>query len=129
MSNDVHVAIECPVPQLTTNERPLSDCCTSSTIASVITQPSKHPSSSGIDIGLHVGSLYYSDDLKMELLDSAWAPSADFVMPHSTRTLNGKKEKRYLRHEHLKRYPISLLLTLYARSVLSSLCFVWTSKW
>ena len=71
------------------------------TIASVITQPSKH---TGIDIGLHVGSAI-SDDLKMELLDSAWAPSADFVMPHSTRTLNGKEEKRYLRHEHLKRYP------------------------
>ena len=104
VSNDVHVAIECPVPQSTTNERPLSDCCTSSTIASVITQPSKHPSSSGIDIGLHVGSAI-SDDLKMELLDSAWAPSADFVMPHSTRTLNGKEERRYLRHEHLKKYP------------------------
>ena len=73
-------------------------------ISSVITQPSKHSSSSGIDIGLHVGSVI-SDDLKMELLDSAWAPSADFVMPHSTRTVNGKKEKRYLRHEHLKRYP------------------------
>eukprot|EP00731_Ephydatia_muelleri_P000946 Em0001g946a len=104
VSNDVHVAIECPVPQSTTNERPLSDCCTSSTIASVITQPSKHSSSSGIDIGLHVGSAI-SDDLKMELLDSAWAPSADFVMPHSTRTLNGKEERRYLRHEHLKKYP------------------------
>ena len=26
-------------------------------------------------------------------------------MPHSSRTLNGKEEKRYLRHEHLKRYP------------------------
>ncbi|KAL5496899.1 hypothetical protein EMCRGX_G013272 [Ephydatia muelleri] len=73
-------------------------------ISSVITQPSKHSSSSGIDIGLHVGSVI-SDDLKMELLDSVWAPSADFVMPHSTRTVNGKEEKRYLRHEHLKRYP------------------------
>ena len=63
---------------------------------------SKHPTSlSGIDIGSHVGS----DDLKMELLDNAWAPSADFVMPHSTRALNGKEEKRYLRHDHLKRYP------------------------
>ena len=73
-------------------------------ISSVITQPSKHSSSSGIDIGLHVGSVI-SDDLKMELLDSAWAPSADCVMPHSTRTVNGKEEKRYLRHEHLKRCP------------------------
>ena len=51
-------------------------------ISSVITQPSKHSSSSGIDIGLHVGSVI-SDDLKMELLDSAWAPSADCVSCHT----------------------------------------------
>ena len=50
---------------------------------------------------LHVGSAI-SDDLKMELLDSAWAPSADFFMPHSLEPLMAE-EKRYLKH--LKRYP------------------------
>ena len=116
MSYDV--AIECSVPQPIIDERPSSNCCTSSKpqvdesvvqdgvtelnsnactaglstksidmIANSsrdysIANSSKHSTSSGIDIGLHVGSAI-SDDLKMELLDNAWAPSADFVM-HAT---------------------------------------------
>ena len=59
--------------------------------------------STGTDIGLHIG-VSLSDAHKMELLNSSWVPGADFAMPYSTRIINGKEEKRYLKHTHLQQH-------------------------
>ena len=55
------------------------------------------------DIGLHIG-VSLSDAHKMELLNNSWVPGADYAMPYSTRIINGKEEKRYLKHTHLQQH-------------------------
>lgn len=57
-----------------------------------------------LDIGMHVGQ-HVDDDKKLKLLTTSWTPPPNFVWPHSTRKTNGKEEKRYLRKEHLEKYP------------------------
>ena len=61
------------------------------------------------DIGLYAGPCAQfalsalSDGDKVNLLERHWTPPLSYKMPYSTRTICGKEEKRYLRHEHLQR--------------------------
>lgn len=49
------------------------------------------------------------DETKYKLLRNAWAPDKNFPMPFATRNVKDKVEKRYLRHEHLEKYPALVL--------------------
>ena len=61
------------------------------------------------DIGLYAGAdaqcqlNTLSDGDKADLLERHWTPPLNYKMPYSTRTIRGKEEKRYLRHEHFDR--------------------------
>ena len=58
------------------------------------------------DIGLYISNqAEISDTVEMVLLDHHLCPSNTYLMPHFVRIINGKAEKRYLRHEHLQKYP------------------------
>ena len=62
------------------------------------------------DIGYCAGSAAefpiskLTDENRVTLLNNHWKPPSTYVLPYSTRTICGKQERRYLRHEHLEKY-------------------------
>ena len=62
------------------------------------------PCPGGLDIGCYVDKISEVDDrTKLQLLDNHWYPSKKYSLPFVTRKINGKVERRYLRHSHLER--------------------------
>ena len=53
-------------------------------------------------------SIVVSDDMKVKLLEQHWQPGHDYPMPFSTRTVQGKPEKRFLRIDHLNKCPYAV---------------------
>ena len=53
-------------------------------------------------------SIVVSDDMKVKLLEQHWQPGQDYPMPFSTRTVQGIPEKRFLRLDHLKKFPYAV---------------------
>lgn len=58
---------------------------------------------SSMDVGLFVGKRL-DDETKRKLLKEVWKPHQSYCFPFTPRMNKGKPEKRYLTHEHLKKY-------------------------
>ena len=59
------------------------------------------------DIGNYIAGREFEKDnnLKLKLLNEHWTPPRNFQYPYSTRLSHGKQEKRFLRNDHLLKFP------------------------
>lgn len=78
------------------------------------------------DIGLYVGKSV-DDALKFKLLTDSWIPDNTFCWPHTTRVNKGKLEKRFLRQEHLQKFPF-LSYSMHLNGLLCRLCVLFSSN-